>query len=270
MRKLTVAIKGAGEMATGIAHRLFMSGFTRIVMSEIARPIAVRRLVSFCEAVYDDAISVEGVRAELVKDVSELPSLWERQVIGVIVDEKASFIDTLKPDIVIDAIMAKRPKGSIRKAGAFTIGVGPGFVAPNDADAVVESNRGHDLGRVIYRGQAEPHTGVPGSTSGYTRERVLRSPHAGNVRPVKTIGDTVRKGETVVYVDETPVCAEIEGIVRGLIRPIPVPEREKIGDVDPRGEKRNCSTISEKAHAIAGGVLEAVMHHFFYAETKEN
>lgn len=253
-------------MATGIAHRLFAAGFTRIVMSEIARPIAVRRLVSFCEAVYDNAITVEGVRAELIKDIAELPVLWERKAIGVIVDEKASFIDSLKPDIVIDAIMAKRPKGSIRKAGAFTIGAGPGFIAPDDADAVVESNRGHDMGRVIYRGQAEPHTGVPGSTSGFTRERVLRSPHAGVVRPVKTIGDTVRKGEIVAYVDETPVQAEIDGILRGLIRPIQVPEAEKIGDVDPRAERRNCSTISEKAHAIAGGVLEAVMHHFFYPE----
>ncbi len=266
MRQLTIVIKGAGEMATGIAHRLFVSGFTRIVMSEIARPIAVRRLVAFCEAVYDNGVSVEDVRAELIKDVSELPALWERKVIGVIVDEKASFIDAVKPDIIIDAIMAKRPRGSMRKPGAFTIGVGPGFVAPDDADAVVESNRGHDLGRVIYRGQAEPYTGVPGTTAGFTKERVLRSPHAGMVRPVKTIGDTVRKGETVAYVDETAVPAQIDGIVRGLIRPIPVTDNEKLGDVEPRGEKRYCYTISEKAHAIGGGVLEAVMHRFFYSE----
>ncbi len=266
MRQLTIVIKGAGEMATGIAHRLFVSGFTRIVMSEIARPIAVRKLVAFCEAVYDGSIVVEDVRAELIKDVAELPAVWERKAVGVIVDEKASFIDAVRPDVVIDAIMAKRPKGPMKKAGAFTIGVGPGFVAPDDADAVVESNRGHDMGRVIYRGQAEPHTGVPGTTAGFTKERVLRSPHAGLVKPVKTIGDTVRKGETVAYVDQTPVCAEIDGIVRGLIRPIQVPDREKIGDVEPRGEKRYCFTISEKAHAIAGGVLEAVMHHFFYPE----
>ncbi len=266
MRQLTIVIKGAGEMATGIAHRLFVSGFTRIVMSEIARPIAVRRLVSFCEAVYDGAITVEDVRAELIKDIAGLPALWERKVIGVIVDEKASFIDAVKPDIIVDAIMAKRPKGSIRKAGAFAIGVGPGFVAPDDADAVVESNRGHDMGRVIYNGEAEPHTGVPGVTAGFTRERVVRSPHAGLVRPVKTIGDTVRKGETVAYVGETPVGAQIDGIVRGLIRPIQVPDNEKIGDVEPRGERRYCYTISEKAHALGGGVLEAVMHHFFYSE----
>ena len=145
---------------------------------------------------------------------------------------------------------------------AFTVGVGPGFLAPNDVDAVVESNRGHDLGRVIYEGEAEAYTGVPGVTAGFTLERVLRAPHAGMVRLVKTIGDRVKKGDIILYVDETAVVAGVDGVLRGLIRPIAVPDREKVGDVDPRGNEGYCRTISEKARAIGGGVLEAIMHRF--------
>jgi xanthine dehydrogenase accessory factor len=126
----------------------------------------------------------------------------------------------------------------------------------------VESNRGHDMGRVIYNGEAEPFSGVPGVISGFTSERVLRAPHAGIVRTAREIGDTVKKGELVLYVDDAPVFAGVDGVVRGLIRPIMVPKNEKVGDVDPRGTEINCRTISEKARALAGGVLEAIMHHF--------
>lgn len=249
-------------MASGIAHRLFVSGLTHIVMSEKELPISVRRKVSFCEAVYEKEMVVEGVKAELVSRVSDLPAVWRRGSIAVIVDpEGASFRD-LKPDVLVDAVMAKTKKEPIKGIATLTIGVGPGFHAPDDVDAVIESNRGHNLGRVFYEGEAEPYTGVPGLTAGYTRERVLRAPHGGTVRYLCALGDTVKKGDTVLYVDDTPVASAIDGVLRGLIRPIAVPADEKLGDVDPRAKPEHCHTISEKARAIAGGVLEAIMHRF--------
>ena len=262
MRDLTIAILGAGEMASGVAHRLFSSRFTRIAMSEIANPIAVRRSVAFCETVYEGTMVVEGVKARLARDLSELPGLWNRGEIGVLVDGEASFLSVLKPDIVIDAIMAKKEKAPLKGLAPLVVGVGPGFTAPSQVDAVIESNRGHDLGRVIYDGEAQSYTGEPGTMVGYTRERVLRAPQAGTVRAVRTLGDRVRAGDIILYVDDTTVVAQIDGVLRGLIRPILVPKDEKIGDVDPRANEAYCTTISEKARAIGGAVLEAVLHRF--------
>jgi xanthine dehydrogenase accessory factor len=262
MKDLTIAILGAGEMATGIAHRLYSSNLKRIVMSDIAAPIAVRRKVSFCEAVYEKKMTVEGLKGVLVADLSDLSAVWDDGAIGILVDENASFVPVLKPDVVIDATMMKRPKGPMTSMAPLVVGMGPGFHAPDQVHVVVESNRGHDMGRVIYDGEAEPFSGIPGTISGFTSERVLRAPHDGKVRTVRDIGDTVKKGDLVLYVDDTPVYAGVDGMVRGLIRPIKVPQNEKVGDVDPRGTDINCRTISEKARALAGGVLEAIMHRF--------
>jgi xanthine dehydrogenase accessory factor len=260
MRPITVAIRGSGEMATGIARRLFVSGFTNIVMSEIDRPVAVRRAVAFSEAVYEGQATVEGVTAKLITDMAELERVWATRSIAVIVDERADFAQDIRPDVFVDATMVKRPKGILKGTAPLVIGVGPGFTAPDQVDAVVESNRGHDLGRVIYEGQAESYTGVPGTTAGVANDRVIRSPHAGMVRPVRGIGETVEKGDLVLYVGNTGVTAAIGGILRGLIRPIGVPAHEKLGDIDPRGKREYCHTISDKARAIGGGVLEAIMH----------
>jgi xanthine dehydrogenase accessory factor len=259
---LIVVIKGAGEMATGIAHRLFMSHIRHIVMTEIPEPITVRRTVALSEVVFDGKKTVEGVGAECIKTVDNVKDIWQNGKIAIIVDPKWTIVNLLKPDIVIDAIMAKRNLGTKKTEAPFVIGVGPGFAAPADVHAVVESNRGHNLGRVIYDGAAEPHTGIPGPTMGYTSERVLRSPHDGLVKHVKTLGDSVKKEEIVLYVDDTPVHATIDGLLRGLIREIRVKNNEKIGDIDPRGVKEYCFTITEKARAIGGGVLEAIMHEF--------
>jgi xanthine dehydrogenase accessory factor len=260
--ELIVVIKGAGEMATGIAHRLYMSHIRHIVMTEIPEPITVRRTVAFSEVVFDGKMIVEGVGAERIKAVDNILNTWKDGKIAVIVDPGWAIVDVLKPDVVIDAIMAKRNLGTKKTEAPFVIGVGPGFSAPSDVHAVVESNRGHNLGRVIYDGAAEPHTGIPGPTMGYTSERVLRSPHDGLVRHLKTLGDSVKKGEIVLYVDDTPVHTNIDGLLRGLIREIRVKNNEKIGDIDPRGFKEYCFTITEKARAIGGGVLEAIMHKF--------
>jgi xanthine dehydrogenase accessory factor len=165
------------------------------------------------------------------------------------------------PDVIVDAIMAKRNLGTVKDEAPLVIGVGPGFSAPRMVHVVVESNRGHNLGRAIYEGAAEAFTGMPGLTAGFSRERVLRSPHGGMVRHARSIGDKVGAGDTVLHVDATPVRAAIDGIVRGLIREIRVREDEKVGDIEPRGDISYCYTISDKARAIGGGVLEAIMHH---------
>jgi xanthine dehydrogenase accessory factor len=256
-----IVIKGAGEMASGIAHRLFMAHFTHICMLEIESPLCVRRTVSFCETIFQEEIEVEGVMAKLVRDPADLAAVWAHRQIGVIIDPAWKTVADLRPDVVVDAIMAKKNLGTRKDEAPFVIGVGPGFSAPDIVHAVVESNRGHDLGRIIYDGTAEPHTGMPGLTAGFSRERVLRSPHEGWVRHEKSFDDPVKKGEIVLYVDATPVRAGISGVVRGLVRDIWVRADEKVGDIEPRGGTHYSRTISDKARAIGGGVLEAVCHH---------
>lgn len=257
-----VVIKGAGEMASGIAHRLYRSGITRILMLEAENPLCVRRSVSFCEAVHDGGAEVEKIRARLVPDLSDVPGAWQSGEIAVTVDPAWRSVKDLRPDIVIDAIMAKRNLGTRRDEAPLVIGVGPGFTAPHDVHAVIESNRGHDLGRVIYDGSAEPYTGIPGEIKGMAKERVLRAPVAGQVRHARKPGDEVKKDDLVLYVGDAPVYAPFDGILRGLIREMTVEKGEKVGDVDPRAKREYCFTISEKARGIAGGVLEAVLHHY--------
>ena len=261
MDDVSVVVKGGGEMASGIAHRLFMANITRICMIEIERPLCVRRSVSFCEAVSCGKTEVEGVVGRLVHGIADLSLAWKRREIGVVVDPVWKIIADIMPDVVVDAVMAKRNLGTTKEEAPLVIGVGPGFSAPDMVHVVVESNRGQNLGRAIYDGSAESHTGVPGLTAGLTWERVLRSPHKGLVRHVKSIGDQVAKGDIVLYVDDTAVRATIDGVVRGLIGRIPVTGGEKIGDIEPTGGASSCRFISDKARAIGGGVLEAIMHH---------
>jgi xanthine dehydrogenase accessory factor len=260
MRNLKIVIKGAGDIATGIAYRLAMANMKKIVMTEIPEPLTVRRTVAFSEAVYKRWTEVEGVRADLSDDENGVEEIWQKGRIAVIVDPAWNIVELLKPDVVIDAIMAKRNIGTKKDEARLVIGVGPGFPAPHGVHAVIESNRGHNLGKVIYEGGAEPYTGNPGAIEGYTRERVLRSPHGGKIRHERQIGDRVEKGDTVLYVNETPVTAALAGVVRGLINEVAVTANEKIGDIDPRGIEAHCYSISEKARAIGGGVLEAIMH----------
>ncbi|MFH2046155.1 MAG: selenium-dependent molybdenum cofactor biosynthesis protein YqeB [Pseudomonadota bacterium] len=262
MQDLKILIKGAGEMATGIACRLYMSNLKKIVMTEIPKPVTVRRMVAFSEAVYDNKKEVEGVKAEYIVNFDEVNKVWGRKHIAVIIDPSWTIISEIKPDVVVDAIMAKRTTKTKIDEAPLVIGVGPGFTASQNAHVIIESNRGHNLGRLIYNGSAEPHTGIPGPTKGYTKERVLRAPHKGMVSHVKQLGDEIKKGDIILYVDKTPVPAAIDGILRGLIREIDVTENEKIGDIDPRSDKEYCYTITEKARAIGGSVLEAIMHYY--------
>lgn len=260
MLDVSIVIKGAGEMASGIAHRLFMANMTRICMLEIEHPLCVRRTVSFCEALFEKRVEVEGVEGILLSDCNGVVDAWARKQIGVVVDPSWKMIAELKPDVVVDAILAKKNLGTSRDEAPAVIGVGPGFSAPETVHAVIESNRGPNLGRAIYAGAAEAYTAVPAMKGGYRWERVLRAPHPGVVRHVKSIGEPVRAGDTVLYVDRTPVTASIQGALRGLIREIEVGEGEKLGDIEP-GSQPTCPwSISDKAMALGGGVLEAVMH----------
>ncbi|MDY6973838.1 MAG: selenium-dependent molybdenum cofactor biosynthesis protein YqeB [Thermodesulfobacteriota bacterium] len=262
MDKLTVVIKGGGEMASGVAFRLARSHF-RICMTESPQPQAVRREVSFCEAVHDGEKTVEGMTAKLVRFSDQIKAIWDLGQIPIIVDPEAKIIDFLKPDVVVDSILAKRNLGTKITDAPLVIGLGPGFYAGRDVHLVVETNRGHDLGRVISEGEAEKNTGIPGVIGGYGAERVFRGPKAGRFRPLKDIGDYVESGDVVAMVDDLPVKAQIRGIIRGMLRDgTEVWKGIKAGDIDPRGIKESCYTISDKTMAIGGGVLEGILSRF--------
>ncbi|GHV96599.1 molybdenum hydroxylase [Spirochaetia bacterium] len=269
---MLVIIKGAGDLASGIAVRLFHAGFD-IAMTEIAAPLAVRRTVSFSQAVYEGRAQVEDISAVLVQDEAEMRKAFDRKQIAVFVDPAAVIVKQLKPAALIDAIMAKKNTGTSIDDAPTVIGIGPGFTAGLDCHAVIETMRGHSLGRVITEGSAIPNTGVPGDIGGYTLERLLRANADGIFEVKAEIGMVVKKGDVVALVkcagngsviaangDAVPVCAGIDGIVRGLLPSgITVKRGMKAGDIDPRCERSHCFTVSDKALAIGGGVLEALL-----------
>lgn len=257
---MMVLIKGAGDLATGIAYRLKKSGFD-IVMTEIHKPTTVRRTVAFSQAVFDNEIAIEGIKGVKVNNINEIYEEIREGNIPIIIDEKAEIIKELRPDVVVDAIIAKRNLGTSIEDAPIVIGVGPGFEAKVDCHLVVETKRGHYLGKVIEEGSAIPNTGVPGNIGGYTKERIIRASSNGKIKPVVAIGDFVKKGDIVAYIDGVEVLAEIDGIVRGMLQEgIEVFKGMKSGDIDPRCEKDHCFTISDKARSIGGGVLEAIMY----------
>ncbi|OGP53544.1 MAG: hypothetical protein A2Y65_12045 [Deltaproteobacteria bacterium RBG_13_52_11] len=259
---LRVMIRGAGEMASGVAHRLFRSHL-KVVMTEISQPLCVRREVSFCEAIFQKEKAVEGVTARYLSSPQEVQSAWEAGIIPLLIDPEGVSRETIKPHVIVDAILAKKNTGTYKGDAPLVIGLGPGFWAGRDIDVVIETNRGHDLGRVIIDGPAQPDTGVPGEIAGVGAQRVLRAPRDGRFRPVKQIGAMVEEGETVAWVEDQPLTTAISGVLRGLLREgITVHKGEKAGDVDPRGKHENCFTISDKARAIGGGVLEAILARF--------
>ncbi|MBC5626236.1 EF2563 family selenium-dependent molybdenum hydroxylase system protein [Clostridium sp. NSJ-49] len=256
---MLVLIKGAGDLATGVAHRLKRCGFD-VVMTEIEEPTTVRRTVAFSQAVYDCKVEVEGVKATLVKDIQMIRENIDNGVISVIVDKDENIIEVLKPDIVVDAIVAKKNTGTSIDDAPIVIALGPGFEAGVDCDLVIETKRGHYLGRVITKGKAIPNTGVPGNIGGHTVGRIIRATSDGIINPVSEIGDYVEEGQVVAYIDKTPVYASISGIVRGMLQGgIEVFEGMKSGDIDPRCKKEHCFTISDKARSIGGGVLEGIL-----------
>lgn len=262
MRK-KVLIRGAGDLASGIALRLYRSGFA-VAMTETGVPTTVRRTVAFSPAVYLGSVQVEEVTGTLCHSVEELEKLVMEGKIPVLVDEKARTGLSWKPEVVVDAILAKRNTGTRITDAATVIGVGPGFTAGVDCHCVVESKRGHYLGRCIWEGSAIPNTGVPGLIGGFGIQRLLRAPADGIFRGAVKIGDQVEAGQVVGFVEPggAPMTAQISGVVRGLLQDgVPVTQGMKAGDVDPRCERDHCFTVSDKARAIGGGVLEAILGH---------
>ena len=259
-----IVVRGGGDLATGTIHRLWSAGL-RVLVLEAEHPAAIRRQVSLCEAVYEGETTVEGLRAVRVESLEAAEAVWAENAVPVLVDPKGSCLKQARPAVLIDAIIAKKNLGTTREMAPLTIALGPGFVAGQDVDVVVETKRGHKLGRIIREGAAAPNSGVPGIIGGYGAERVIHAPEAGVFRNRHAITDLVTAGETIAVIEmpdgsEIPVTTQIDGILRGLLRDgYPVTRGFKVADVDPRrSELENCFLISDKARCIAGSVLELV------------
>jgi len=262
LSSLKIMVRGGGEQATAVAHRLFQCNF-RVLITETDHPEAVRREVAFCEAVYDGAKTVEGVTAQLINSTDDIFGMWQNNKIPLLIDPEARVKSVLKPDVIIDATIAKRNLGNTPNDARLVIGLGVGFTAGKDVHVVIETKRGHNLGRLIRQGEAAPDTGVPGEIMGYSIERVLRAPNDGLLNTHCKLGDIVQAGDEVADVDGTPVAAVIGGIVRGLLRDgTRVHKGMKSGDIDPRGVREYVYTISEKGRSIAGGTVEAILAEF--------
>ncbi|GHU35420.1 molybdenum hydroxylase [Spirochaetia bacterium] len=260
---MLVYIKGAGDLASGIALRLYHAHFN-VVMADIASPTAVRRTVSFCRAINEGEAVVEDVKAVLAHSMAEITSALTQGFIPVAVDPQAHMVSELSPAVLVDAIIAKKNLSTHIHDAPVVIGVGPGFTAGVDCCAVIETKRGHTLGRVITSSDSEPralpNTGVPGDIGGFSTERIIRAPADGIFEGKAAIGDRVSKGDIVGSVSGQSIQAELDGIVRGLLPTgISVTKGMKSGDIDPRCERFHCFTVSDKALAIAGGVLEAIL-----------
>lgn len=263
MKNNLVLVRGGGDIASGTIHRLYKSGF-KVVVLEIEKPTVIRRTVSFAEAVYSGEITIEGVVGKRAKNIDEVNELLDKGIVPILIDQKGDSIKNHRPNIVVDAILAKRNIGTNIDMAPIVIGLGPGFEADKDVHGVIETNRGHSLGRTILKGCAETNTGIPGNIDGYSWERVLRAPKGGEVSYILNIGDMVKKGDLIGYSGDKEILAPIDGVIRGLIKEgLEITEGFKIGDIDPRGIKEYCFTISDKARAIAGGVLEAIMYFSF-------
>jgi xanthine dehydrogenase accessory factor len=254
-----VLIRGGGDLASGVAVRLHRAGF-QILVTELPQPLVVRRLVSFAQAVYAGTIKVEEIQGTLVDSLTEAEAQLAKGQVAVMVDPQAEVLNIFQPLVLVDARMTKRPPETGLDAAPLVIGLGPGFTAGQDCHAVVETIRGHFLGRVMWQGSALKDTGVPESVMRKEGERVLRSPAAGILVAHAEIGDHLEKGQLVVEVGKEKVLAPFKGVLRGLVYPgLQVEKGMKIGDLDPRDDARYCTLVSDKALAIGGAVLEAIL-----------
>ena len=256
-RKRLVVVRGAGDLATGTIIKLHNAGYS-VIATEIERPTVIRRTVSLAEAVYSGTAEVEGVTGCLAESAGDAFRIIRSGSVPIMKDPQLSIIEEVRPAILVDAAIAKRNLGTHKGMAPFVIALGPGFSAGVDADVVIETKRGHSLGSVIRSGTAIPNTGVPGNIAGYASERVIHSPCAGVFHGARAVGDIVCKGDVIAYVGTAAITATIDGKLRGLLHDgLSVPEGFKIADIDPRGAAVDHLTVSDKARAIAGGVLEA-------------
>lgn len=257
---MLVLIKGAGDLATGTALRLYRAGFS-VIMTDLEQPTAVRRSVAFCQCIYDGACAVEGVTARRAAGAEEAGRVLTAGEIPVLADPAAEILHALPFDALVDAILAKRNTGTRITDAPVVLALGPGFAAGTDCHGVVETMRGHDLGRLLTRGSAAPNTGVPGDVGGYTTQRIIRVPADGAFEPLAAIGQRVEEGQPVARVAGRTACAQLTGVVRGMLPAgLAVTAGMKAGDIDPRCEYEHCFTVSDKARAVGGGVLEGLLY----------
>jgi xanthine dehydrogenase accessory factor len=262
LTRLVILIKGGGEVASGVAHRLARAHF-KVCLTETAQPLAVSRGVAFCEAIYDGKKEVEGVVARRITSASEIPKVWQENEIPIIVDPEALVKKDINTDVLVDAMMAKRNLGTKLTDAPLVIGLGPGFEAGKDVHMVVETNNSNNLGKVILKGEAEKNTGTPVAIGGLTKERIVWAPQAGIFTTSRQIGDSVKVHQTVGWVGDQPLLAPISGILRGLMRNgVRVGEGSKLIEVDPVNDRAICYAIRDKMRAIAGGVLEAILMRY--------
>lgn len=259
MREIVV-FRGGGDLATGAVQKIHRAGF-KVLILEVPAPLCVRRTVSLSEAVYERVQRVEDISAVRLSSLDEMEEVFLQDKVPILIDPNAELIEAIHPLAIIDATIAKRNIGTNKSMAPISIALGPGYEAGVDVDYVVETNRGHHLGRLLFKGFAAENTGVPGVIGGYSKERVYYSPADGMVDSMKDIGDIVEEGQILAYVDEIPVRAAIRGLVRGMLRGgVPVKKGVKIADVDPRFEAlQNCYTISDKSRSVGGAVLEALL-----------
>jgi xanthine dehydrogenase accessory factor len=258
-QSIRVSIRGGGDLGSGVAYRLFVSGFP-VLITELAHPLLVRRAVSFGSAVIERSITVEGITAHHAGSFDEALAIQQSGEIPVMIDPDGESLPNYQPVVLIDARMLKTEPGGQPVRPTLMIGLGPGYEAPVNCDVVLETNRGHRMGRVITSGKPEDNTGMPEGVLGHRADRVLRAPAAGDFRAVASIGTAVHEGTVVAQVGEQLIAAPFEGVLRGLIHDgIHVRYGDKVGDIDPRGEAQNCVTISDKALAVGGGALEAIL-----------
>ncbi len=291
-KDILVAVKGAGDLATGVIHRLFRVGFL-VMATELPQPTVLRRTVAFAEAVALGQMTIEDVTAQCVSSVEDVWATLESGLVPIVVDPGGALLKQMQPTVLLEATLTKYNAGVTMQDAPIVIALGPGYEAGKDVHAVIETNRGHNLGRVYLQGCAEPNTGVPGLIGGYSNERLLRAPCSGTLYGVRQIGDLVQAGETVAAIHETwhpqggrvgasptptypdvkcsgapcgcqvtvPITAAISGILRGLVRDgLLVTADMKVGDIDPRATREHCFSISDKSRAVAGGVLEAILY----------
>ncbi|KAA3647133.1 MAG: EF2563 family selenium-dependent molybdenum hydroxylase system protein [Chloroflexi bacterium] len=261
-----VLIRGGGDLASGVALRLHRADI-QVLITELFEPLVVRRSVAFAEAVFSGKVEVEGVSGYLAENLEHAQDILGRGDIPVRIDPEGESLELLKPLVVVDARMTKKAPETDMDIAPLVIGLGPGFSAGEDCHAVVETKRGHSLGRVIWKGSAEENTGVPGSVQKYNVDRVLRAPAEGELIAHAEIGDSLKEGTSIAQVNGQMVKAPFEGVLRGLLYPgIQVTKGLKIGDLDPRNDVSYTRRVSDKALAIGGGVLEAMLSRSYVRE----
>ncbi len=262
LKDLKILLKGGGDLASGIGYRLNRAGFNLLIV-EKSEPTAIRRTVSFASAIYQDELEIEGITGKKTRNTEEIEQCWNEGSVPVTTTNQTDLLTSFNPDIIIDGRMLKDKTDQIIDEAKLIIGIGPGFIINQNCNLAVETNRGHHLGRVIYEGSTAENTGSPGKVNGYTDERVIHAPEAGIFQSNRKIGQKVNAGDVIGKVNDKLLKTEIDGVIRGLLKPgIKVKAGTKLADVDPRSEKDYCYYISDKALAIAGGVLEAIL--FWY------